>query len=269
MRHDPTFAAGVIDCQPNARAVALCPVGRPPTPAVLFETAFCERSNCPASGAGIRFKWRPVLQPRILSTTDRFHAELIEARAFSPPIDGRGAFHPPPPCVVAASDSRTSQLDPPPVHIPVIAMTDGPDASPTSFPCRADEPGARAARNPSVHAATRGFWRGFGIALLEALHESRSRQAAREIQYHQHLIDEARAFRARRAIGSTTASGSQRHRASTGADRPWPLATLPIKMAIVVAVLVVFGLLHIVGGVLLAHSIRSPGEAGTVQLSGD
>jgi hypothetical protein len=225
------------------------------------------------SGTG---SWDPlqaaaVLQRRILSTTDRFHAELIEARAFSPPIDGRGAFRPPPPCVVVASDSRTSQLDPPPVHIPVIAMTDEPDTSRTSFPCRADEPGARAARNPSVRAATRGFWRGFGIALLEALHQSRSRQAARELQYHQHLIDEARVFRALQAIGSTrpNASGNQRHRASTGADRPWPLATLPIKMAIVVTVLVVFGALHIVGGVLLAHSIRSPGEAGTVQLSGD
>jgi hypothetical protein len=150
-------------------------------------------------------------------------------------------------------------------------MTDEPYTRPKSCQHPADEPESRAARNPSVHAATRGFWRGFGIALLEALHESRSRQAAREIEYHQHLIDEARAFLARQAIGPmhSNTSVKQCHRVSAGADRLWPLANLPIKMTIVVALLVIFGLLHVVGGILLARSVRSPGEAATVLLSGD
>jgi hypothetical protein len=107
--------------------------------------------------------------------------------------------------------------------------------------------------------------------LLAALHESRSRQAAREIQYHQHLIDGARAFRKQQAIASArpNASGSERHHTTTGAVRLWPLASPSIKMTIALALLIIFGVFHIIGGALLERSVRSPGEAGTAQLSGD
>jgi hypothetical protein len=45
-----------------------------------------------------------------------------------------------------------------------------------------------------VHASALAFWRSFGVALLAALRQSRERQAAREIEYHRHLIEEARIY---------------------------------------------------------------------------
>ena len=41
--------------------------------------------------------------------------------------------------------------------------------------------------------------RDFGATFLQALHESRRRQAEREIQQHRHLIEQARLHRARAA----------------------------------------------------------------------
>jgi hypothetical protein len=102
----------------------------------------------------------------------------------------------------------------------------------------------------SVRATTLGFWRGFGAALLVALHESRARQAAGEIQYHRQLIEEARAYRLNRP-GPRSQSGG----------------TI-VKIAIV-TVIIVFGVLHIIGGTILEGSVRAPGETGTVVLTRD
>ena len=102
----------------------------------------------------------------------------------------------------------------------------------------------------SVRARTRGFRRGFGAALLAAMHKSRERQAAREIQYHRQLIEEARAYRLNRP-----------------APRPQSGGTM-VKIAIV-TIIIVFGVLHIIGGTMLERSVRAQGETGTAVLSRD
>jgi len=63
--------------------------------------------------------------------------------------------------------------------------------------------------------------RGFAAALLDALHESRRRQAAREIEKYRYLIDEAKTNEMWRSIGrphakSTPACGE--HRSSRQMD---------------------------------------------------
>ena len=60
----------------------------------------------------------------------------------------------------------------------------------------------------SVRARTLGFRRGFGAALLAAMRESRERQAAREIQYHRQLIEEARAYRLNRPAPRPQSGGT-------------------------------------------------------------
>ena len=97
-----------------------------------------------------------------------------------------------------------------------------------------------------MHASALGFWRSFGGALLAALRQSRERQAAREIEYHRHLIEEARIYKLNR-------------------PKPRP-GGMVVKIAIV-AIVAVFGLLHIIGGTMLERQAR--GETKTVILSGD
>jgi hypothetical protein len=101
---------------------------------------------------------------------------------------------------------------------------------------------------PSVRATMLGFSRSFGAALLVALHESRERQAAREIEYHRHLIEEARAYRLNRPAPRPQAGGTA------------------IKIAII-ATIVVLGLLHILGATMLERPDQ--GGPATVTLSGD
>ncbi len=43
-----------------------------------------------------------------------------------------------------------------------------------------------------------------GVSLLDALHESRRRQAAREIDYYRHLLDEPKVSEVRQGIGEIT-----------------------------------------------------------------
>ena len=100
----------------------------------------------------------------------------------------------------------------------------------------------------SLHASALAFWRSFGVALLAALRQSRERQAAREIEYHRHLIEEARIFKLNRPK-----------------PRPQP-GGMVVKIAIV-ATVAVLGLLHIIGGTMLERQAR--GESKTVILSGD
>jgi hypothetical protein len=84
-----------------------------------------------------------------------------------------------------------------------------------------------------------------GAAVIDALHETRSRQAARELEYYRHLIDEA---------------GSDATRARSGnpiADRkPKPSASRsPRRTAVtmlIIAVLAVLASLYITGGIRIA-----------------
>jgi hypothetical protein len=70
-------------------------------------------------------------------------------------------------------------------------------------------------------------------SLLDALHESRRCQAAREIHYYVHLIDEATASETWRAIELSHVKASQ-HRSSAASDdlpRAWHQFTLRIVLA--------------------------------------
>lgn len=99
-----------------------------------------------------------------------------------------------------------------------------------------------------MHASALVFWRSFGVALLAALRQSRERQAAREIEYHRHLIEEARIYKLNRPKPRPQSGG------------------MVVKIAIV-ATVAVFGLLHIIGGAVLER--QALGEIKTVILSGD
>jgi hypothetical protein len=71
------------------------------------------------------------------------------------------------------------------------------------------------------------------MTFLEALHASRQRQAAREIERYRCLIDEANAAKLRRAIASAHAKASRRASSSSAGSsardvhpRAWPWAIL-------------------------------------------
>jgi hypothetical protein len=65
------------------------------------------------------------------------------------------------------------------------------------------------------------------MTFLEALHASRQRQAAREIERYRHLMDEANATKARHAIARAHVKASPRSTPARDAYRPaWPLAIL-------------------------------------------
>jgi hypothetical protein len=123
-----------------------------------------------------------------------------------------------------------------------------PDAS------RSDAPPAAAAGEPAPEQASS---RGFGLTFLDAMHEWRQRQAAREIQYYQHLVDDARAHQGRRGNPWDIDQAKQSREKSGG-------------MTIVIAILIVFAVLHIVGGTLIMErSARSPAETQAVMVWGD
>jgi len=60
--------------------------------------------------------------------------------------------------------------------------------------------------------------RRFGAAFLEALHESRRRQAAREIEKYSYLVDEAKANEMWRAIARSRGSATPERRSSGPID---------------------------------------------------
>jgi hypothetical protein len=72
-----------------------------------------------------------------------------------------------------------------------------------------------------------------GTSLLDALHESRCRQAAREIHYYSHLIDDAKARELWRAIKLSHLKASQ-HCTST-ASHDLPRAGRQLSLRTVVA----------------------------------
>lgn len=112
--------------------------------------------------------------------------------------------------------------------------------------------GATATRQSGRH--------GFAVAFLDAMHEWRQRQAAREIQYYAHLIHAPRHAEGPR----TNPSASDR-----AAPRS-PSGKISAGTAIVIAILIVFAVLHIIGGVMIMErSGRAPGEATAATNWGD
>jgi hypothetical protein len=117
--------------------------------------------------------------------------------------------------------------------------------------------------------------RGFGAACLAAMHDWRERQAAREIQYYQHLIHNPRAHTGWLAAGRSGAEPARRPQDAPSSrpdqakrrERAWPVS---LEMTVIVAALVVFAVLHIVvGAMLMQHAARAPGEATAVLHHGD
>jgi hypothetical protein len=98
---------------------------------------------------------------------------------------------------------------------------------------------------PMTHAPSAPGNLGFRAMVLDALHESRRRQAAREIHNHRHLIDEAKAYELWRAIARSHAIAAQPKQPASGASAQSWLAVLtkPIR-----------GLAH------AAYGLRSPAQ---------
>jgi hypothetical protein len=117
--------------------------------------------------------------------------------------------------------------------------------------------------------------RGFGAACLAAMHDWRQRQAAREIQYYQHLIHNPRVHSGWLSAGRPTAepAHSQPDAAPRPADQAKPRSRsglMSLEMTAIVAALVIFAILHIVvGAMLMQRAARAPGEATAVLHHGD
>jgi hypothetical protein len=94
---------------------------------------------------------------------------------------------------------------------------------------------------------------GYLASLLDALHHSRRLQAARVIRQHQHLVAEKNSFRAMHETSEQKVSEgsgpSMKNEESSSAKR-WPM----VKGWALIAVVVGFAILHLVGAVLLHDS---------------
>jgi hypothetical protein len=84
---------------------------------------------------------------------------------------------------------------------------------------------------PTTQASSAPGNRSFGRALLDALHESRRRQAVREIHNHRHLIAEAKACELWRAIARSHVINARPKQAASGASvQSWlAILTIPIR----------------------------------------
>src|SRR5262245_39012944 len=117
--------------------------------------------------------------------------------------------------------------------------------------------------------------RGFGMALLAAMHDWRERQAAREIQYYRHLIHDPRARTGWLSIGrsESNASQPQPHRICRDSPTPKPRSgsgRMSLEMKLIIAALAAFAVLHVaVGVMLMQHATHAPGETAAVMHHGD
>jgi hypothetical protein len=117
--------------------------------------------------------------------------------------------------------------------------------------------------------------RGIGAAFLAAMHDWRRRQAAREIEYYQHLIHNPRVQMGWLSAGRPTAEPAHSHpdAAPRPADQAKPRSRsglMSLEMAAIVAALVIFAILHIVvGAMLMQRAARTPDETAVVLHHGD
>jgi len=117
--------------------------------------------------------------------------------------------------------------------------------------------------------------RGFGAACLAAMHDWRQRQAAREIQYYQHLIHNPRVQTGWLSAGrpAPEPAHSQPDAAPRPADQAKPPSRsglMSLEMTAIVAALVIFAILHIVvGAMLMQRAALTPDETAVVLHHGD
>jgi hypothetical protein len=119
--------------------------------------------------------------------------------------------------------------------------------------------------------------KGFGN-FLEALHDSRRRQAAREIHRYQQLVREAREYdarprpesqRSRHGGGQAMSANLSSHSSSTD-HLPKPQSSMSFKLRILMAAaLVGFGILHLIGGATMQRASKPPTEAAMLAHTGD
>ena len=102
----------------------------------------------------------------------------------------------------------------------------------------------------------RGRSHGLADMLMQAFHASRRRQAERELQYYQHLVDRKPSGPSRAESGKSIADQSPPHR----------LTARRIATVLAIALLTVLASLQIVGGILIAsRSVSSASESITLR----
>ena len=111
-------------------------------------------------------------------------------------------------------------------------------------------------------------------ALLDALHDSRRRQAARVIHQYRHLIAAPRSVKPRgtQAGAAMFEQPKGRTRMTTSDDasgRPGGHFTKILTWTLLAVCIIGFGILHIVGGAIINGAVKPSAEMPPVQLPGD
>lgn len=111
--------------------------------------------------------------------------------------------------------------------------------------------------------------------LLEALHHSRRRQAARTIHQYRHLIAAPRSVKTGAANIFEQPKGNTKMTTSDDAsNRPnghstKVLTTKVLTWSLIAACIIGFGILHIAGGAIINGAVKPSAEMPPVQLTGD
>src|SRR6185437_3735018 len=116
--------------------------------------------------------------------------------------------------------------------------------------------------------------RGLLAALLDALHDSRRRQAARVIHQYRHLIAAPRSVKPRgtQASAAIFEQPKGRARMTTSADAPGQpngRSTTLLTWTLLAVCVIGFGILHIAGGAIINGAVKPSTETSPVQLHGD
>ena len=111
-------------------------------------------------------------------------------------------------------------------------------------------------------------------ALLDALHDSRRRQAARVIHQYRHLIAAPRSVKPRgtQAGAAMFEQPKGRTRMTTSDDvsgRPNGRSTKLLTWTLLAVCIIGFGILHIAGGAIINGAVKPSAEMPPVQLHGD
>jgi hypothetical protein len=131
---------------------------------------------------------------------------------------------------------------------------------------------ATVGRNSANDGRLMGGHRNFLLRLLDALHESRQRQADLVIKRYAHLIDRAADRQARRADSPRPATENlgQSMRAS-GSTPAYRMSRTRVEAALIISALLIFGAVHVIGYSYIerAHQPRSLSDVPSHMLSAD
>jgi hypothetical protein len=106
--------------------------------------------------------------------------------------------------------------------------------------------------------------------LLDALQDSRRRQAARTIHQYRHLIAAPRSVKTGAANIFEQPKGNTKMTTSDEANnRPNGHSTKVLTWSLIAACIIGFGILHIAGGAIINGAVKPSAEMPPVQLTGD